>query len=81
MDTMIRLKIKKDIDNATEKKILGLKGGLIAKSFTDIIHIDDEGEEFHVNYFTPNPESRQEAIAYINNYIAEASLSNIISLS
>jgi hypothetical protein len=54
---------------------------LIAGSFTDIIHIDDEGEEYHVNYFRPNLENRQQIIAYINTYIAEAALTGIISLS
>jgi hypothetical protein len=80
MSTTIRLRIKRDIDTVTEKKIMRLKGSLIAKSFTHIIHIDDEGEDFYINYFTPDPETREEAIAFIDNYIIESGIVDIINL-
>ncbi len=69
MDTIIRLKIKKDIDSATQNKILKLKGILIANSFTEIIHITDDGEEFHINSFITVVNKRTEVIEFIANYL------------
>ncbi len=80
MNTTIRLRIKKDIDTATEKKILKLKGSLIAQSFTDIIHYDDDGLDFYINYFSVNPNSKKEVIDYIEVYITDAGVMDIIAL-
>lgn len=78
MNTTIRLRIKKDIDTATEKKILKLKGSLIAQSFTDIIHYDDDGEHHYINFFTVATSRKNEVTAYIHQNIAEAVLGDAI---
>ncbi|MDA6072612.1 hypothetical protein NJT12_23605 [Flavobacterium sp. AC] len=46
MEKTIKLRVKKDIDNRRELKVLKLKGILISKGFTQIIHIADENEHF-----------------------------------
>jgi len=46
MDKIIKLRVKKEIDRANELKVLKLKGTLITKGFTEIIHIEDENEDF-----------------------------------
>lgn len=80
MTTTIRLRIKKDIDAATEKKILKLKGNLIAQSFTDIIHFDDEGEDYYINYFTVAPAIKDEVMEHIHQNIEKAGLMTIMEL-
>lgn len=80
MTTTIRLRIRKDIDTPTEKKILKLKGSLIAQSFTDIIHYDDEGEHHYINFFTIEASKKDEVTAYIRQSIAETKLEEAIDL-
>ena len=80
MNTIIRLRIKKDIDTATEKKILKLKGSLIAQSFTDIIHYDDDGEHYYINFFTIETSKKDKVTAHINQSITENKLEEAIDL-
>ncbi len=42
MDKTIKLWVKKEIDNSSELKVLKLKGTLISKGYTEIIHIANE---------------------------------------
>lgn len=79
MNTIIRLKIKKEVSIGIEKKILGLKGYIIAQSFTDIIHIDDAGEEFYNNYFTIELSKKTDVTILINSYIQEFDLNDIVT--
>ena len=76
MTTPIRLRIIKDIDAATEKKILKLKGSLIIEGFTEIIHISDEGEDHYINSFVAD--SRPGALDFIAAYIIDAKLQDIV---
>lgn len=78
MTTTIRFRVRKDIDAGTERKILKLKGSLIAQSFTDIIHFEDDGEDFYIHYFTTASDKQQEAIAYISLAIAEEVLTDTV---
>lgn len=80
MTTTIRLRIKKEMDATTEKKVLKLKGNLIAQSFTDIIHYDDDGEDYYINYFTVAASRKDEAMAYLGQNIKGTDLEEIISL-
>ena len=80
MDTVIRFKVKKDLDNKQYQSLLRLKGSIIAKGFTDIIHIGDEGEEFHINSFTVLPEHKAAVVEYVNLYIRENSLDATITM-
>jgi hypothetical protein len=73
--------IKKDIDTATEKKILKLKGSLIAQSFTDIIHFDDDGEYNYINFFTVTVSRKDDVIAHIRQGIADLGLEEAIAIA
>ena len=42
MNKTIKLRVKKEIDRESELKVLKLKGTLISKGYTEIIHIEDE---------------------------------------
>ncbi|MCO6148935.1 hypothetical protein [Flavobacterium sp. NRK1] len=78
MNTTIRLRIRKELDPATEKKIIRLKGGLIARNFTDIIYFDDDGEDFYIHYFTTETSRKSEVSEYITACIANAMLSDVV---
>lgn len=75
MDKTIKLRVKKEIDISTELKVLKLKGSLISKGFTEIIHIEDENEDFYINSFSTSYKHRKEADDFISDYI---SLNNLI---
>lgn len=77
MTTTIRLRIKKDIDSATEKKVLKLKGSLIAQSYTDLVHFDDDGEEYYINHFSVDAAKKEAAILFITGFIAENNIDAI----
>ena len=80
METIIRLKINKELDPITDKKILKLKGNLITLGFTDIIHINDEGLEHHINFFTIDTQKSNMVKDYLMTYIEEAFLSEKIEI-
>lgn len=80
MHTTIRIKIRKEVDSPTARKILKLKGGLIAKSYTDIIHFDDEQEEFYTHYFQVSDIKVTEARSFIKDFTKENSLTDVIIL-
>ena len=80
MDKTIKLRVKKEIDNRNELKVLKLKGSLIAKGFTEIIHIADENEEFYLNSFSTSPDHKKEAENFVLEYISTNDLTNIITL-
>ncbi|AWH86318.1 hypothetical protein HYN59_14915 [Flavobacterium album] len=79
MNTTVRLKIKKEVDTPTARKILKLKGSLIAGSFTDIIHFDDADESNYIHYFTVSFSQKEAAIAIIDTIIANEGLEGIVS--
>ncbi|PZR19106.1 MAG: hypothetical protein DI539_15145 [Flavobacterium psychrophilum] len=80
MTTIIRFRVKKDIDPVTARKILKLKGNLIAQSFTDIIHFDDDGEEFYIHYFTISSERKLDVITYTSSFIADEVLTDAVTV-
>lgn len=80
MTTTIRLRIPKDIDAATERKIRKLKGSLIAQSFTDIIHFDDDGEDFYIHYFTTPSIKKNDAITFISSFLSEEALTEVATI-
>ncbi|WP_330441486.1 hypothetical protein [Flavobacterium sp. C4GT6] len=80
MNTTIRLRIRKELDPATEKKIIRLKGGLIAGNFTDIIYFDDDEQEYYIHHFTVETARKKEAADYIAGCIMEGNLSDIVML-
>lgn len=80
MTKTIKLRVKKEIDRNSEFKVLKLKGSLITKGFTEIIHIEDENENFYLNSFSTSPENKKEADDFILDYISVNNLSEIITL-
>ena len=80
MDKTIKLRVKKEIDNDDELKVLKLKGALIAKKYTEIIHIADENEDFYLNSFSTSPENKKEAEHFVLDYISDNNLMNTITL-
>lgn len=78
MDKTIRLRINKELKKEHERKIMSLKGSLISGGYTDIIHIDDEDELHHINFFATG--RKDDALELIHTYIDQHSLAAIITL-
>jgi hypothetical protein len=80
MDKIIKLRVKKEIGNSNELKVLKLKGALITKGYTEIIHIADENDDFYLNSFSSSPVHKKEAEDFVLDYINTNNLDNIIIL-
>ena len=80
MNKTIKLRIKREIDRDIELKILKLKGSLITKGFTEIIHIADENTEYYLNSFSTSPENKKEVEHFVLDYITNHDLSDTITL-
>ena len=80
MDKTIKLRVKKEIDNRNELKVLKLKGSLISNGFTEIIHIADENEDFYLNSFSTSPDNKKVAEDFILHYISNNNLADTIAL-
>jgi len=80
MDKIIKLRVKKEIDRSNELKVLKLKGNLITKGFTEIIHIADENEDFYLNSFSTSVDHKKEAEDFVLDYISVNNLSDTITL-
>nr|WP_315167549.1 hypothetical protein [uncultured Flavobacterium sp.] len=80
MDKTIKLRVKKEIDNSSELTVLKLKGTLISKGYTEIIHIADENEDFYLNSFSTSPENKKEAEHFVLDYILDNNLMDTITL-
>lgn len=80
MDKAIKLKVKKGLDSDQELKIIKLKGTLISKGYTEIIHIADENDNFYINSFSISIEIKNEAQDYILDFITKENLGDTITL-
>lgn len=80
MDKAIQLKVRKDLDAHQQHTILKLKGSLISKGYTEIIHILDQDEEFHINSFETDKEKRNEVQQYIAAFIDRENLMDTVSM-
>lgn len=81
MNKNITLRVKKEINPSTELKILKLKGTLFTKGYTEIIHIEDENEEFYLNTFSFSKNNKKEVEDFILDYISANSLNDAIYLT
>lgn len=79
MEKAIKLKVRKELDSHQQLNIIKLKGSLISKGYTEIIHIMDQDEEYHINYFDTPVESKNEVLAFINDFIVKENLTDSIS--
>lgn len=80
MEKAIKLKVRKDLDGKQQFNIIKLKGSLISKGYTEIIHILDQDEEFHINSFETSAETKIEVEQFINAFITKENLSDTIAL-
>lgn len=79
MEKAIQLKVRKDLDAHQQHTILKLKGSLISKGYTEIIHILDQDQEFHINTFETAVEKRNEVRQYIDTFIKQENLLDTIT--
>ena len=80
MKKEIRLQVRKDLDSRQQLTVIKLKGSLVSKGYTDIIHILDQDEDFHVNAFETSPELRNEVLQYIATFINSENLLETVSM-
>ncbi|WP_269234911.1 hypothetical protein [Flavobacterium flavigenum] len=80
MDKAIKLKVRKELNGQQQLNIIRLKGSLISKGYTEIIHILDQDDEFHINSFATPSESTNEVQEYITAFISKENLTDTISL-
>ncbi len=80
MEKAIKLKVRKDLDSQQQLNIIRLKGSLISKGYTEIIHILDQDDEFHINSFETPDETKSEVQEFIKAFITKENLADTISL-
>lgn len=80
MEKTIKLRVRKEKDSSSELKVLKLKGALITKGYTEIIHIADESEEFYLNSFSTSREQKREAEEFVLDFISSNDLAQTVVL-
>ena len=80
MDKAIKLKVRKELNGQQQLNIIKLKGSLISKGYTEIIHILDQDDEFHINSFETPIETTNEVQEYIKAFITRENLMDTITL-
>lgn len=80
MEKSIQLQVRKDLDARQQLTVIKLKGSLIAKGYTEIIHISDQDDEFHINTFETAPENRNDVQQYIAAFINSENLSDSVTI-
>ena len=78
MEKAIQLKVRKDLDARQQLTVIKLKGSLISKGYTEIIHILDQDDEFHINTFETDSDKRNEVQQYIAAFIDQENLVDTI---
>ncbi|GAA4121378.1 hypothetical protein LL966_05260 [Flavobacterium chungbukense] len=63
-----------------QSNIIKLKGSIISKGYTEIIHILDQDEEFHINSFEIENGTDIEVREFITAFIAREQLEDSISI-
>lgn len=81
MEKTIRLRVRKDTVASEHNSIIRLKGSLVSKGYTQIIHIEDQDEQFHVNTFEIAQEKTGEVLDYISSFIACERLCETITIT
>lgn len=80
MEKGMKLKVRKEPDGRQQSNIIKLKGTLISKGYTDIIHILDHDEEFHINSFDIGNGTGSEVREFIAAFIASKQLEDSVSI-
>ena len=79
MEKAIKLKIRKELSGQQQLNIIKLKGSLISKGYTEIIHILDQDDEFHINSFEIPIENTAEVQKFITACINKENLGDTIT--
>lgn len=80
MEKGMKLKVRKELDGRQQSNIIKLKGSLISNGYTEIIHILDQDEEFHINSFEIEKGTDSEVREFITAFIAREQLEDSISI-
>ncbi|MBP1223076.1 hypothetical protein [Flavobacterium sp. 1355] len=80
MEKGMKLKVRKQLDGRQQSNIIKLKGSLISKGYTQIIHILDQDEEFHINSFDIESAAAGEVQEFIAAFIAREQLEDSVSV-
>lgn len=81
MEETIRLRVGKNPAPGQQRGILKLKGSLISKGYTQIIHIEDLDEGFHLNTFEIPQAQADEVRHYIAAFITDEGLWETITIT
>ncbi|SCY75515.1 hypothetical protein SAMN02927916_3209 [Flavobacterium anhuiense] len=74
----VKLQIRKDLNNNQQQNIIKLKGSLISRGYTEIIHITDQDDDFHLNFFETSPEFKNEVQEFIQTFIKKENLEDTV---
>lgn len=80
MQKGMKLRVRKELCGKQQLNIIKLKGSLISKGYTQIIHISDQDEEFHINSFDIESGTGIEVREFITAFIAREQLEDSISI-
>jgi hypothetical protein len=80
MEKGMKLKVRKQLDGKQQSNIIKLKGSLISRGYTQIIHILDKDEEFHINSFDIEKGAAGEVQEFITAFIAREQLEDSVSI-
>lgn len=74
MEKTVQLKIRREMGSSQQQHIIKLKGSLISRGYTEIIHIMDQDNEFYINYFETPLQRKSEVLEFINAFIDKENL-------
>ena len=80
MEDAMKLLVLKAVNSKDQINIIKLKGSLISKGYTEIIHIDDHDEEFHINSFMVSQKNRSEIHNFIKDFLSKAELDHTVTI-
>lgn len=80
MGKAIKLQIRKELNGYQQLNVIRLKGSLISNGFTEIIHINDFDDEFHINTFETLPSETDAVLDFINSFIQQKDLNNTVTI-
>lgn len=80
MKSAIKLQARKELNSLQHLDIIKLKGGLISNGYTEIIHITDKDDEFHMNCFETGIENKDEVHEFIKTFINKTDLRDIVNI-
>ena len=78
MEKGMKLKVRKELNGRQQSNIIKLKGSLISKGYTEIIHILDQDDEYHINSFDIESGTDSEVREFITAFIARAATGQYI---